>query len=221
MKMKNKICIVMSCVAIAGITLPASAQWGKEAKVAETPKTSEDNLKDRISLMQQNIEKATAQFKRVADSSAEAKMAELDNMIGQIDSAIKELSSSGELNKELQRAIQNSEEKLKKAKSKYLDPSIPAKKRARYQTFINSADDQVNKLSEGMMSLESARRELESKKSDLEEDKEFFAFAMEMDDLEAANESLQSVIQSVLAVNETISEMSEKLGVDSGESGPQ
>jgi hypothetical protein len=192
-----------------GIGVDVSGLKKGDGEKTKAPKGM-DLVEERTKAMQESIKKAVAQFQK-ANGSTNEKLARLDSVLNAIDNGLSELGENGPLYQDIAKAIKTSEDQKKKYVDKANDPKIEAKLREQYQKLADKISKNVNGLYENKIILSKQRTELEQRKTSLTQQKDFVVDLMTADDIEAANDALIQVIQSVQGVVKSIDDFAENM----------
>ena len=182
------------------------------SKSASTPGL--DQIDERTKGMQAAITKAYEQF-RLANGSADDKLARLDAVLAAIDGGLSQISENGPLYQEIGKAVQASEALQKKYKDKATDPNIEAKLREKYETLASKVGLSANKLIDHRIILNKQRTELEQRKVGLSQQKDFVVDLIMADDIAAANDALKDVVDSVKGLVDSIDAFTENISASS------
>lgn len=199
----------------AALSVNALAQFGRPNAAAPVPESSAapkgmDEVEARVKTMQDSIKAALSQFQR-ANGLPSEKIARLDKVLAVIDASLSEIGDNGPLYKEIGKALEISETLQTKYKDKSTDPKIEAKLREKYQKLADKSADNINALVERRMVLGKTRGDLEKRRVGLNQERDFIVDLITADEIDAANQALIEVIDSVKAVVVSIDKFAENI----------
>ncbi len=198
---------VLACLICVWGTRPVVAQQTDETD--NVKKSSIDEIEVRVKTLSEAIQLASEQLKAATQDDS-VRLQHLDDVIGAAKSALGELNDGGELFDMLQQAIQDTEEKQKKYKDKSVDPNVSAKIREQYDKLSRRFGDLINQLYDKKILINKQRGELEDTLKEFTDQREFFADLMKANELEAANDTLLMVLESVNDLNSSFNDFAGK-----------
>jgi hypothetical protein len=161
----------------------------KEAVGDEKP-TSTSALDQAIEALKSDITKTMLEYDKASEPDEE-KMRVFEKALTDTQKVIELTKQGGALDQAIEKAYNKNKEALEKMRAKANDTSIPAERRAKYESLMPRYEAAINQTNEKKLVLIRMSNELKKKADIIASDKEFYVDMLRVGDLEAANQSLQ------------------------------
>lgn len=202
-----RIGFLLACLICVWGGIFSFAQQATEENDAK--KSGIEAIEIRVKTLRESIQLASEQLE-AATQDQSVRLQRLDDVILAAKTAMGELNDGGELFDLLKKAIEDTEEKQKKYKEKSVDPNVSAKIREQYDKLGRRFGDLINQLYDKKILINKQRGELEETLKEFTDQRDFFADLIQANELEAANDTLLMVLESVKELNTSFNDFAGK-----------
>jgi hypothetical protein len=193
-----------------------SATGAVKEAVGDEKNPSTSAIDSVLEQLKADIAKSMTDFDVASAPDAE-KLRKFDNALAETDKVLALTQEGGEMDKLIQKAYDKNKASFEKMRAKANDTSIPADKRAKYEQQLPRYEKAINATNEKRLVLIRMSNDLKKQRENIGQNKEFYLDMLSIKDLEAANESLDSVNSSM----DNLIKQLDKLGeLDDAPSGP-
>lgn len=190
-------------------------------QVATDEIPGDQELKNILSNLTAKMKESQTRFGEYAEKNYTAYISDVDEIIAELDTTIHELSEEGELYKNIENALKQTDNSIKEAERRALDPNLTPEVRSRYRAIARELEDGKGRIINNRDTLLESRRMLAGRRENLNQEKELVAFMIQVGNLEALATSLDNVMGLIMDTIQSIDNLGPQTYEDSGETGPQ
>ncbi len=165
-----------------------------------------DELSQQVAEMKENINLAIEKLNKVgSDGSEEARLKGVEDFIGPLNSAKKNMSDNGTLVTILQKSIDKFKIAKSEADKRSSDQKIGAEFRKLYKEAAKDLIKKIDNLVEQQILIKDLHSKLDEKIKKINDHKDYISFKILINDTRDANIQLTDVIKSCKSMGESLS----------------
>lgn len=183
----------------------------------KAPAGPEAGIDAALAKLKADIEKSMEAFNKSSMPDAE-KVKKFDAMLVNFDKVLEQTAEGGVYEKSIGLAYDKNKGKLDAMRKKANDTSIPAEQRVKYEQQIPRFETEISGCQEKRLVMIRLSNDLKKRKEKIAQDKQFYLDMIEIEDLAAANKTLDQVNSSMDFLTSAIDKLGNTMPV--GSEGP-
>lgn len=194
-------CLIIVCI---GFSMDVFAQNKKDDRTKQSSQSTIAELDERVKDLKAKTDNAIKRLTGALKGGDQDRRKELEDFLKTAKDALGAISEGGALYDKLDEAKKLTEEKQEKYDDRAKDPTISAKVREQYSNLARRFDKQIENFYEKRILLGKHRDEMMTMIKEMEDQKEFYADLVLANELQAANDALDLVLESAMKMNHSI-----------------
>lgn len=203
--------------ATAAAATSTAGALNKAASSVQQPSGPDADVLNAVNALKQQVQASMEAFQK-SSAPDEEKMKQFDKVLNEFDAVISQTQQGGDLDQLILKSVSENQKRLGMMRQRANDTSLPADQRAVYEGKLQSFESQIKASADKRAVLIRQTAQLMSQRDQIQKSKQFYLDMLSIQDLEAANKSLDAVNAAQGNLIDVLSTLGAKLSAPS--SGP-